>query len=112
MDRQPNFSNLLVWPEAENEKKLRTIVRVRTSTYATKNGLRVQRDVTTLRRKSDIDFLSEEIGAVGAEEAAASITNLTSVDDGIYELISVNHHTDWETGLVDDFDLELVPYNE
>lgn len=90
----------------------REVVRVRTCAYETKRGLSVRRDVTVLRKLSSPNacLLREDMSAVGADETAERIINLHKVEDGLYLLEVCNEHTDWETGQIDDYDLQLVPY--
>lgn len=88
------------------------VVRVRTCAYETKRGFSVRRDVTLLRKLSSPDacLVTENIGAVGAAETAQQIVNLHEVEDGLYRVVACNERRDWETGVVDDYDLKLIPY--
>lgn len=90
------------------------VVRVRTSTFQTDRGLSIRKDLTTMRKLSTpgYDILETEIDATGADETARNITNLDSVEDGLYILAIHNVHHDWETGHVDDYSLKLVPYKK
>ncbi len=105
--------NLELDPVDEAKERLyRTVVRVRTSAWATRRGLSVRRDVSFMRKLSGPQacLLEEEISAVGADLAAQMIVNLDSVEDGLYTVIACNERRDWETGVVDDYDLKLIPY--
>lgn len=106
-----SLDNLLaVKTEQPNESKNRTVVRVKTSIWKSGRGLHIKRDVIYLKRSSQgMNFLEEELDSVGAEEAFYNIANITSVEDGIYELIPTNFHRDFETGIVDEVLWSLVP---
>lgn len=90
----------------------REVVRVRTCAYETKRGLSVRRDVLFMRKLSGPQacLLFEDMSAVGASETAERIINLHQVEDGLYQLVACNEKRDWETGHIDDYDLQLVPY--
>lgn len=101
---------LAVKAEQPNESKNKTVVRVKTSIWKSDRGLHIRRDVTYLRRSSQgMNFLEEELDSVGAEEAFYNIANITSVEDGIYEVIPTKFHRDFETGIVDEVLWNLVP---
>lgn len=99
---------------ATTAESFREVVRVKTCAYSSGRGVSVRRDVTVMRRLSGRQacLLDETVSAVGAEQAAESIINLHEVEDGLYQLVVCNEKTDRETGIVDDYDLKLVPYDE
>jgi len=89
-----------------------TVVRIRSSSYTTRRGIRFVRDIEVLKRKSDPDPLFlRDIEQTGVD-ALESIVNFQTVKDGVYRLIVTREHRDWETGLVEDWRYELVPENE
>jgi hypothetical protein len=92
-------------------KLLVEVVRVRTSTYSTRGGLSVRRDITVLRRRSHPEacLLQEDINATSALDTANRIINLVDVEDGVYKLVTCNERHDYESGIIDDYDLMLVP---
>lgn len=92
--------------------KPRLVVRVTTYCFHDRKGLHIKKDINILRRKSTgFDFLSEDCLQIGAELVEKSITNLYAVEDGIYAMIITNIQKDWETGYVEQYDYELVPYS-
>jgi hypothetical protein len=64
------------------------------------------------RLSTGINILEEDVSVIGAAEVIQSIENLHEVEDGLYEVVTCNIKTDWETGYVDDYDLKLVPFVE
>lgn len=93
-----------------SEPPCRLVVRVRTSAYAKRNGLVHTKSVTVMRRMSrGHDFLDEDASMVGADLVMARITNLHEVDDGLYQVVTVNEGRDWETGYLEEWDYKLVP---
>jgi len=87
------------------------VVRVKTSLYnATKprEGIIQKREVLVQKRKCQgiyhhiLDDLYEGV----------DIVNLDDVKDGLYTLVMVNEHRDWESGYIDSWDLKLIPYME
>lgn len=57
------------------------------------------------------DLIEEEINNVGAE-AHIILPEHGLVEGHIYEGIVVNLQTDWETGIVDDWDVKLIDVTE
>ena len=57
------------------------------------------------------NFLSEDVGNIGAMEAIPRIINLNECNDGIYEVAICNESRDFETGHIDDYDFRLVLFN-
>ena len=86
----------------------RCMVRVKTTAWADKRGLHTKKSLTFLRRQCEgLNFLSEEIAAIGVEEVLQRILNWNEVTDGIYEVVVCNERRDWETGYVEDYDYRL-----
>lgn len=80
------------------------VVKVVTSYYRKgNNGLRIQKDVYTLKRKTfGWDILNEEIMSTEGEYIWKQLYQL---EDGLYECYVCNVSKDWETGIVDDWDI-------
>lgn len=89
----------------------RTIVRVKTSKYITDGKLRIVKDVYTLKKLSSngYDLLREEISCVGCD---INLVGLDDAVDGIYELVVKDVSYCIESGMVDNWDLHLIPYDE
>lgn len=104
-----------IFPETETankKKEWQLVVRISTSFFESKHGLTYQRQIRYLKRKSfGWNPLEDEFRNIG-EEALATITNLSSVKDGIYEVVLNSISTDWETGYSDYWDWKLIPYVE
>ena len=94
------------------EPEPRVIVRLTTSWYRTgKGGLAKRREITPLRRLCrGHNFLSEDVSMVGADCVGPTIINWDTAKNGVHELKVVNEKRDWETGMVDDWEYELVPF--
>ncbi len=98
--------------EVPAEESSRCIVRLRTSSWRTRNGLHLKKDITFMRRMSSgCQILDEDANNIGAGEVLERVVNLSECEDGLYEVRVVNTRTDWETGYVDDYDYELVPFH-
>ena len=93
----------------EQQQKLRSIVRLTTSSWSDNRGIHVRKDIVNLKRKSSpgYDLLDEEFNNAGPDSLPI---NLYEVNDGIYEVILVNGQRDWETGYIDDWETRLVEY--
>ena len=97
----------------EKSDKSIVVVKITTSYWNDKRGGHVKKDINFLRKKCRFfNFFDEDMYSIGAEESISRITNIYDVEDGVYELITVNESTDWETGNVEDWDYKLVPYVE
>ena len=87
------------------------VVRVRTSIW--RSGMEIFRvkSVRILKRLSGDDpFILHDLDAVGEELTLKTIKNLDQVSDGIYSLVTTDVRCDWETGYVDSYKYNLVPY--
>ncbi len=93
----------------KKESEPKCIVRVRTSCYVTSGKLCKSKEVYTLKRKTEIDWFNEELNMLGGE-LWERILDLDLIEDGLYILQACNFSKDYETGVIDDYDLKLVPY--
>lgn len=95
-----------------NEPENIAVYRVSTTHYQKGDGYHSDRSIRKMRRMSgfSFDLLSEEVSATGCGFALDTITNLTSVEDGLYTLQCENIRRDWESDEVASYDLVLVPY--
>lgn len=88
------------------------VVRVDKNFYRNKSGEFVSQ--TKLRVMKKLSFLSnvfeEDFSCCGPEDTIDRIVNLYEVKPGLYEMITVNQTTDWETGYIDGWDYLLIPY--
>ena len=87
------------------------IVKLVSSAWSDSRGIHVKRSILYMKRMGDAEeLLSEDASMVGADETASRITNLLTVKDGLYSVMIINEHRDWETGHIEDYDFFLVPY--
>lgn len=87
------------------------VVRIKTSYWSDGRGIHTRRDMIFLLRKCrGYNFVAEDAAAVGADEVIPRITNFDSVEDGVYEVITVAEERDRESGYIEDWDYQLVPY--
>jgi len=78
-----------------NRKEYKLVGRVTSSRYFTGRGFAVRKEFNVLKRKSDVvvnDWFDDL-------ELQLPI-NFEEVEDGIYEIISVNEWRDYETGVI------------
>lgn len=91
----------------------RTILRVRTSYWHDDNGMYIKKTLTFLKRKSEgQNAILEDCSQCGAEETIPRINNLDSCEEGLYEVVVDQTYRDWETGCIEDWDYNLIPYKE
>jgi hypothetical protein len=106
-----NFDNLVLSlaPEQNiNTGNSRCVVRLVTSTYPTKRGLCVKRELQILKRKSyRYNILEEDLSCLGVNEVYYRIENLDQCEDGVYEFVVCNELHD----VVEDYDYRLVKYD-
>lgn len=79
--------------------KLVTESFIRGDIYFHGKVLRVMKRLTTY------DLLGDTVNS------CISIIKVNDVPDGLYKLVACNLSRDWESGMIDDWDLKLVPYN-
>lgn len=88
-----------------------TVVRLSTSWWSDNRGAHKRKSITYLKRKSrGFNCFAEDISCAGVEPAMESIINLDDAPDGVYELVFRALGRDWETGHVEEWEFELVPY--
>lgn len=85
------------------------VVRLTTTAWRDSRGVHLKKSLNFLKRKcKGFNILDEDCSMVGAEEVIPRITNMDSVEDGIYEVVTCNESRDWESGQIDDYDYMLV----
>jgi len=96
---------------ADTEQVSRCVVRITTAVWQDKRGLHNKKTITFLRRKcAGFNILDEEISATSASDALREIVNLDECGDGVYEAVGCNETHDFESGYVDGYDIELIPF--
>jgi hypothetical protein len=100
-------------PYESSKHASRVVVRLTTSYYFDKNGLYERRSLKFLKRKCrNFNFVKEDASCMGAKDLITGIINLSECEDGIYEIITCNESRDWETGVIDYYEYQLIPFNE
>jgi hypothetical protein len=91
----------------------RCIVRISTSCWKDKRGIHVRKDINYLRKLClGYNILEEDCDNLYLSEIVDRILNLYAVEDGVFEVITCNVSTDYETGYIDGYDYKLIPYKE
>jgi hypothetical protein len=94
-----------------SEIKSRVVLRLSTSSWLDKRGFHVKKDLSFLKREC-IGFNGLEHDAeVSGGDVVGTIINLYDVPDGVYEAVVTNVSHDFESGLCDDWDWQLIPYS-
>lgn len=88
------------------------IVKVSTEAFERGGTYFYGKSLRLLKRLSNYDLLKEECDNIGIADALEQILNLNSVKDGKYQLIGCNISRDIESGYIDDWDLQLIKYEE
>jgi hypothetical protein len=95
---------------AEEEPPTKLVVRLLTSFWSDQRGIHSRQSLQWLRKKSSgFNFLQEDCSMIGADELFPRIVNLNESKDGIYQVVIVNEHRDYETGTIEDYDYKLIP---
>lgn len=87
------------------------VYRKETTYYRTKKGFAFKVDLIKLKRKSyGFDALEDDF--MGCDSLSSLPINLHKVPDGEYSVEVINVSKDWETGIVDGWDLILKPLTQ
>lgn len=94
----------------------RCVIKLTTEYYVGKDGsLNYKKVLKPLLKKCinyGRDMLLEDAQNGGVDCTLQNIINLDICGDGIYEVVTCNITRDWETGYVDSWEYQLVPYKE
>jgi len=87
------------------------VVRLTTSVWHDKNGVHIDKTLRFLKRKCvGYNILYEDCCMAGAADVVKNITNLNECKDGVYQVVTCNESSDWETPhILDDYDYKLIP---
>ena len=97
--------------DAVTQERPRVVVRLSTNMWTSGSAHIMSRTIRVLRRKSTgPDIFTEDIDNTGIDQVFPRILNLDTCEDGVYEMRLVNPSHDWESGSVDDWDYQLIPY--
>ena len=90
------------------------VVRLARSSWADRRGLHQKCSLMIMRRHTteDADWFEEDVSCVGADEVFSRIINVHKCVEGkLYRVLMCNESRDWETGYVEDWDYQLIPYD-
>lgn len=97
----------------KNTEESKCVVKLITSFYATKKGCFSTKSLHYAKRLSyGFNIIEEDLSNTSAKDVIQSFINLHECKDGFYEIVSVNHSYDYESGYCDGYDLKLIPYNK
>ncbi len=102
-----DLSNLKITEHKQPRLKVKLTVRG----YTTKSGYELKKSLYFYKNPNPehlVDAFYEHADSVGIY----SINNLHLLDSGIYEMIVTNINIDRETGWIDDYDYELIPWRD
>lgn len=93
-------------------EKTLVVVRLTTSSWNDSNGIHIKRTLRYLLRQcKGYNFIHEDCNMIGAKEVIPRIINLDECDDGIYQVVTCNEDSCWETPhIIEDYDYKLIPY--
>lgn len=99
----------------ENADPKPVVVRLSTECCEDDQGVNFTRRVRWIRQESHVATLLStlyDVRGSGADLFIERIVNLNHTPDGVYVLVPVNISRDRKTRVVDDWDYELLPFND
>src|SRR3990167_817244 len=95
----------------DSETYTLSVIRLGTSIWSDNRGLHCKRSLQWMKRLSTgFHLLQEELNCMGANEVFERIVNVDSCPDGLYVISPCHEHHDYESGLIDDNDYQLIPF--
>jgi hypothetical protein len=90
------------------------VIRIRTSSWFDRTGIHVKKDIIHLKRKcSGFNYFEEDISNIGSEEVLERCPDIFKLDDGVYEVYTINERSSWETPhIIEDYDYDFRPFIE
>ncbi len=102
--------NLDITVLKNEEKENKCVVKLTTTIYKRSRTYHASKNLTSLKKQcKGYNILDEDVNDGGVEDVLSRIINLYDVKDGIYELVTCNEHTDFETGIIGEYDYKLIP---
>ena len=99
--------------ECKIMKPNKCVVRLKTSFWHDHKGIHIKQDIIFMRRRcAGHNPLEQDAYNDCAEWALDLIINLSSCNDGLYEVKMVNISKDYESGFVDGYRYKLIPFEE
>ena len=87
------------------------VVRLSRTAWHNENGVHYKTSLTYLKRKcvgyNILDDMAHMAGAIESEPI-----NMHELADGLYSVVMTNVSRDYESGMIDGYDLKLEPYEE
>jgi len=98
--------------EKSKEPPCKCIVRLTTSYWHDGEGIYKKQSLRFLKRKCvGYNVLYEDACNVSSNEVIDRIINLHECKDGIYQVITCNEYSHYETpGIIEDYDYKLIPF--
>lgn len=107
--------DLDIFEDKEDSKEPKIVVRITTNYFiSSSQEICYSKKLRVLKRRSNpmgVGCFLEVMGEC-MDASLDMITNFHECDDGIYELVVHNEHRDWETGIVEDWDYQLIKIEE
>lgn len=98
--------------DASTEERTQIVVRLRRSFWHDNDGAYQRTSLRYLKKSTKgFNVFDDDCSMVGAEDVISKIVNLEKCEDGIYQLTTCNAHRDWETGHIEDWDYQLLPFS-
>lgn len=108
-----DLSDLIQQAKQSRRVQPRVIVRVTTESWSDHRGINETRRIRFLRRQCrEHNFLEEDAHMVGARETLERIVNWRGLPDGVYQVFTTNLCSNWETGLIEEWDYRLEPFDD
>ena len=89
----------------------RCVVKLTTTHWKDANGVYTKKSLKYLKRKCvGFNIIDEDATNGGPEFIFPKIVNLHECQDGVYEVITCNEFSCWETpSIIEDYDYKLIP---
>lgn len=99
--------------QPDKEERSKVVVRLSTSSWYDHDGMHIKKTLRYLKRQcKGFNFIHEDCCMIGSSEVFPRIINLDECKDGIYEVITCNERSSWETPhIIEDYDYKLIPYD-
>ena len=102
-----DYTDLLLAQACPKEPQ-RTVVRLRTTLWMDHKGFHLKKDLTFLKRQClGHNILADDLENCGACDVYPRILDISTAEDGVYEVVTCNESRDWESGYVEDWDYRL-----
>ena len=108
-----DLRDLMRQARASRQEQPRVVVKVTTEQWSDHRGINETRRIRWLRRQtSGHNFLEEDVNQTGASDAFERIVNWRGLPDGVYQVCTTDLCSNWDTGLVEEWNYRLVPIDD